>query len=219
MSVLAAPVAPMPAASARRRERVTLAGITLVISVAAFEAIAVATAMPTVAKALHGVGLFGWSFTAYLLADVVGLVDAGARVDRRGPASSLVGGLGLFGAGLLVDGLAPDMWVFLAGRALQGFGAGAFIVAVYVLVARVFPEERRGRVFAVMSGAWVVPSLVGPVFAGGVTATLGWRWVFLGIAPLAALGAALLAPVVRAAGGGTDSATARRVSTRGGVLL
>ena len=206
-------------ATDRRRERTTLAGITLVISVAAFEAIAVATAMPTVARSLHGGALFGWSFTAFLIADVVGLVDAGARVDRHGPSMALVGGLCLFGAGLVVDGLAPTMGVFLAGRALQGFGAGSFIVAVYVLVARVFPEERRGRVFAVMSAAWVVPSVVGPAFAGGVTATVGWRWVFLAIAPLAALGAVLLAPVVRDAGGGTDDATARRLSTGGGLLL
>ena len=212
--------APLAApAPARRRERTTLAGITLVISVAAFETIAVATAMPTVASSLHGGALFGWSFTAFLSADVVGLVDAGARVDRHGPTLALVGGLCLFGAGLVVDGLAPTMAIFLTGRALQGFGAGSFIVAVYVLVARVFPEARRGRVFAVMSAAWVMPAVVGPAFAGGVTASVGWRWVFLGIAPLAALGAVLLAPVVRDAGGGTNDASARRLSTRGGLQL
>src|SRR4051812_26084333 len=197
MSLLAAPPAPA-VASARRREQVTLAGITLVISVTAFEAIAVATAMPTVARSLHGLGLFGWSFTAFLLADIVGLVDAGARVDRKGPTGSLIGGLALFAGGLVVDGLAPDMTVFLIGRALQGLGAGALIVAVYVLVARVFPEARRPHVFAVMAGAWVLPSLIGPLFAGAITSTVGWRWVFLGIAPLAGIGALSLLPVVRA---------------------
>src|SRR3954468_24542128 len=218
MSTLTASPA-LPALTPRRREQVTLAGITLVISVTAFEAIAVATAMPTVARSLHGLGLFGWSFTAFLLADIVGLVDAGSRVDRNGPTSSLIGGLSLFAGGLLVDGLAPDMPVFLIGRALQGLGAGALIVAVHVLVARVFPEDRRPRVFAVMSGAWVLPSLVGPVFAGAITATVGWRWVFLGIAPLAAIGAIVLLPVVRAVGGGTGSHAARRLSTAGGVFL
>ena len=218
MSTITAPPA-LPALSQRRREQITLAGITLVISVTAFEAIAVATAMPTVARSLHGLGLFGWSFTAFLLADIVGLVDAGSRVDRNGPTGSLIGGLSMFAAGLLVDGLAPDMTVFLIGRALQGLGAGALIVAVYVLVARVFPEERRPRVFAVMAGAWVLPSLIGPVFAGAITATVGWRWVFLAIAPLAAVGAIVLLPVVRAVGGGTGSHAARRLSTAGGVLL
>src|SRR4051812_16903889 len=209
----------LPALSQPRPEQNKLGGSTVVISVTAFEAVAVGTAMPTVARSLHGLGLFGWSFTAFLLADIVGLVDAGARVDRNGPTGSLIGGLSLFAAGLLVDGLAPDMPVFLAGRVLQGLGAGALIVAVYVLVARVFPEERRPRVFAVMSGAWVLPSLVGPVFAGAITATVGWRWVFLGIAPLAAIGAIVLLPVVRAVGGGTGTDAARRLSTAGGVLL
>src|SRR3954467_5646248 len=153
MSTLTAPPA-LPALSQRRREQITLAGITLVISVTAFEAIAVATAMPTVARSLHGLGLFGWPFTAFLLADIGGLVDAGSRVDRNGPTGSLIGGLSMFAAGLLMGGLAPDMSVFLAGRVLQGLGAGALIVAVYVLVARVFPEGRRPRVLAGMAGAW-----------------------------------------------------------------
>src|SRR3954447_4896444 len=107
MSTITAPPA-LPALSQRRREQVTLAGITLVISVTAFEAIAVATAMPTVARSLHGLGLFGSSFTAFLLADIVGLVDAGSRVDRNGPTGSLIGGL----------------WLFAAGPPLGGLGAG-----------------------------------------------------------------------------------------------
>ena len=205
-------------AGAERRRRVALAGLVLVITVVAIEALAVATAMPTVARSLHGINVFGWSFTAYLLADIVGMVDAGARVDRSGPRASLVGGLALFGAGLLVDGLAPDIWVFLAGRALQGLGGGALIVAVYVVVARVFPEAQRPRVFAAFSAAWVLPALLGPALAGAVTAAFGWRWVFLGIAPLAALGAVLLLPVMRASGGGTEGSV-RRLGTAGGVVL
>jgi MFS family permease len=205
-------------AGADRRRRVALAGLVLVITVVAIEALAVATAMPTVARSLHGINVFGWSFTAYLLADIVGMVDAGARVDRAGPRASLVGGLALFGAGLLVDGLAPDIWVFLLGRALQGLGGGAVIVAVYVVVARVFPEAQRPRVFAAFSAAWVLPALLGPAVAGAVTDAFGWRWVFLGIAPLAALAAVLLLPVMRASGGGTEGSV-RRLGTAGGVVL
>ena len=212
------PAPPAAAVAAQRRQRLTLAGLVLVITVVAVEAMAVATAMPTVARSLHGLGLFGWAFTAFLLADVVGMVDSGARIDRSGPRPSLVGGLVLFAVGLVVDGIAPDMTVFLAGRVLQGLGGGALIVAVYVLVARVFPEERRPRVFAALSAAWVVPALVGPALAGAVTDSIGWRWVFFGIAPLAALGAALLLPVVRRTGGGSSDAEIR-LGTAGGVAL
>src|SRR4051794_16985832 len=157
----------------------------------------VATVMPTVARALHGLRYYSWGFTAYLLADVIGMVDAGRRCDRQGPGPSLLGGLAFFAAGLVVASAAPDIGVFLAGRILQGLGGGAMFVAAYVVVARAFPDAMHPKVFGVLSAAWVVPSLVGPAAAGIVTSSFGWRWVFAGIAPLALGGAALLVPVLR----------------------
>ncbi|HTR68772.1 MAG TPA: MFS transporter [Mycobacteriales bacterium] len=180
-----------------RRYRLPVLGLIVVITVVAIEAMAVATIVPTVARSLHGFGLYSWGFTAYLLADVVGMVDAGRRCDQRGPAPSLVGGLILFAAGLVVAASAPGIGVFLLGRVLQGIGGGSLIVAGYVVVARAFPEQLHRKVFAWMSAAWVIPALVGPALAGLVTSTFGWRWVFAGIVPLAIGGAALLVPVLR----------------------
>jgi MFS family permease len=179
------------------QHRLQVIGLVVVITVVAVEAMSVATIMPTVVRDLHGLRFYSWGFTAYLLADVIGMVDAGQRCDRRGPASSLLGGLSFFAAGLVVASAAPDMGVFLAGRVLQGLGGGAMIVAAYVVVARTFPDAMHPKVFGLLSAAWVVPSLVGPALAGLVASALSWRWVFAGIAPLAIGGAALLVPVLR----------------------
>jgi MFS family permease len=178
--------------------RTQVVGLVVVITVVAMEAMSVATVMPTVARSLHGLHYYSWGFTAYLLADVIGMVDAGRRCDRHGPGPALLGGLGCFALGLVVASAAPDIGVFLAGRVLQGMGGGSMIVAAYVVVARAFPEAMHAKVFGALSAAWVVPSLVGPAVAGLVASSLSWRWVFAGIAPLALGGAALLVPVVRA---------------------
>jgi MFS family permease len=77
------------------------------------------------------------------------------------------------------------MAVFLAGRLLQGFGGSLFVVAMYVLVARVYPAELHPKVFSLLATAWVVPSMVGPALIGLVAEHVGWRWVFLGVAVLA----------------------------------
>jgi MFS family permease len=177
--------------------RMQVLGLVIVITVVAIEAMSVATIMPTVVRALHGLRYYSWGFTAYLLADVVGMVDAGRRCDRHGPAPSLLGGLALFATGLIVASAAPDMGVFLTGRVLQGLGGGSMIVAVYVVVARSLPDAMHPKVFGALSAAWVVPALVGPALAGLVASAFGWRWVFAGIAPLAIGGAALLVPVLR----------------------
>ncbi len=38
-----------------------------------------------------------------------------------------------------------------------------------------------------MSTAWVVPGLVGPIVAAVVAHLFGWRWVFIGLVPLVAV--------------------------------
>ena len=76
------------------------------------------------------------------------------------------------------------MEVLVVGRLVQGLGIGGQTVALYVVVARVYPPALHGRVFAAFSAAWVIPSLVGPFLAGAVTEYLHWRWVFLGVAVL-----------------------------------
>jgi MFS family permease len=177
--------------------RLQVIGIVIVVTVVAIEGMSVATIMPTVVRDLHGLRYYSWGFTAYLLADVIGMVDAGRRCDRRGPSASLLGGLVIFAAGLAVASVAPDIWMFLVGRVLQGLGGGSMVVAVYVVVARALPESLHPKAFAATASAWVVPSLVGPALAGVVTSALSWRWVFAGIAPLAVGGAALLVPVLR----------------------
>jgi MFS family permease len=161
--------------------RASTIGTVALISLFAFEALAVSTAMPVAAADLGGVQLYALAFGAPLAAGVVGMVAAGPWSDRRGPGPATAWGLGTFVVGLVLAGLAPSMEVVVAGRTLQGVGSGAAIVALYVLVARTYPEELHPRIFAAFSTAWVVPSLVGPPVAGLVAEHLGWRWVFLAV--------------------------------------
>ncbi|WP_026152146.1 MFS transporter [Actinopolyspora halophila] len=175
-------------------------GLLLVVTLVAFEAMGVATALPTIASELDGQRWYSWSFTLFMAASAVGTVFAGRLADHRGPALPLLLALPLFAAGLVLAGAAPNMPVLLVARALQGMGGGSVAVPLYVLIARVYPERDRPSAFGVMSAAWVVPALIGPAVSGVVTEYLHWRWVFLGLAPLVLLGAVLLASTVLSAG-------------------
>ncbi|WP_455606194.1 MFS transporter, partial [Cellulosimicrobium funkei] len=182
-------------------QRTVLFGMVAFVFLGAFEALAVATAMPTVAVELDGLTLYTLAFAASLASSVVGMVASGRWSDRAGPTTPLWTGIGLFLAGLLVAGLAQDMLVLVAGRVLQGVGTGLYIVALYVLVARVFPTDRRPKVFAAFAAAWVIPSIVGPAIAGLVVEHVGWRWVFLAVPVLAVPALFLMRPGMRAARG------------------
>lgn len=173
-----------------RHARTTL-GVFSLAFLFAFEALAVATVMPDVAADLDGLRWYAVAFAAPLAAGIVALAAGGPQVDRLGPGPALRVGLVVFGAGVLVAGLAPTMPVFVVGRLVHGYGGGLIGVALYVVIAQAYPEAMRPRVFAVLTTAWVLPALVGPVLAAQVAALLGWRWVFLGV-PALALAAWLL---------------------------
>src|SRR5580693_1413145 len=174
--------------------RALVTGLVLTITFIASEALAVVTVMPIVARQLGGLDLYGWVFSAFMLASVVGIVVAGREADRRGPAIPYVIGLVLFAAGLLIAGLAPAMPVLVVGRALQGLGAGAVPAVAYVSIGRCLPERLRPRMMAVLSTAWVAPGIAGPAASVAVAHLFGWRWVFLGLVPVVAITGSLAIP-------------------------
>ena len=169
-------------------------GLVLTITTIAFENLGVATAMPIVARDLGDLTLYGWAFTAPLLASVIGIGVAGRYVDRLGPGKPFAFGLALFTIGLAIAGAAPTMEVLVAGRFIQGLGTGVIPPVAYAAIGRAFVDRARATMFALLSTAWVLPGLIGPAVSGTVAEEVGWRWVFVAILPLVPLNALLAIP-------------------------
>jgi MFS family permease len=176
--------------------RLTL-GLTLIMLGPAFETLSVATILPKIVANLGGLSLYGWSFSAYMLATLVGLILAGDEADQRGPAIPFIFGVTLFATGLALAGTASSMITFVISRGVQGFGAGIIASVVLVCVGRGYPEQLKPRMVAVLSSAWVVPGLIGPALAGLVAEFVGWRWVFLGLVPIVPLATGMVFPALR----------------------
>jgi MFS family permease len=186
-------------------------GLVLTITLVAFEALAVSTIMPIVAAELHGIELYGWVFTAFMLGSLIGIVLVGGMIDRRGLGGPFAAGIALFAIGLIIGGLAPSMPVLIAARFLQGLGAGTVPPIAYVAIGRSLPEHLRPHMFATLSTAWVLPGVLGPALAGIVGEAVGWRWVFLGLLPLIVVSSAIAFPAVRRVG--PDPSDAANAST------
>ncbi len=174
-----------------------VAGLLTLVFFVAFEAIAVATAMPVIATSLNGIAFYAWGFSAFVVGQMVGTVAGGRWTDRHGPTLPLLVGSGVFAAGLLVGGLAPHMPEFVLGRLLQGLGSGPVMVALWVVMGRGIPARLRPRVIALQSTAWLMPALIGPFIAGAVTEHLSWRWLFLGLLVLLPLPLLAIVPKLR----------------------
>nr|WP_256214062.1 MFS transporter [Arthrobacter sp. ov118] len=175
---------------------VTLGACALVF-LAAFESLAVTTIMPLVSRELDGASLYALAFAGPLATGVIGMVAAGNWSDRRGPVGPLLAAVAMFVLGLLIAGTAATMPVLVSGRLVQGLGGGALTVALYVVIARVYPPVLHAKIFAAFSAAWVIPSLVGPFAAGMVAQLASWHWVFLGVVGLVVPALLMTVPALR----------------------
>jgi MFS family permease len=175
-----------------QREHLPFAvGAVALVTLGAFENRATMTVLPTVAQDLDGLWLFGAAAAAPLISFVVSTALGGVWADRRGPVPALRVGMLVFVLSQLALGLAPSMAVFALARVGSGFAEGLLDIGLTVLLARTLPVELRAKVFAAFAAAWVLPSLLGPSIAGGLTEWVHWRAVFL-------LGAVLLVPAALA---------------------
>jgi len=177
----------------RDRARLTV-GLILLESVTAVQLLIVVTIMPVIVAELGGLRLYGWAFSASALAAMISLPATGRAGDRWGPARALVVVLGIFVVGTVLAAAAPNMPVFIVGRFLQGWGLGAQYAVSLGAVAKTYPEAHRPRVLALLSGAWILPSIFGPSFGALLASTVGWRWSFIASLPFVVIASVLVLP-------------------------
>ncbi|MBV6714786.1 MFS transporter [Paenibacillus chitinolyticus] len=172
-------------------------GIILSVMAVGFEGLSVTTIAPSIAGDLNGLDLFGWIFSTYLLAQIIGTLVVGRIIDRQGPAAPFTFALILFVVGLIAAATAGDMYTMIGARAMQGLGAGAMMTCVYTAISLSYPDELRAKILGAFGTAYVLPSMLGPYVAGLIADQWSWRFVFWGILPILVVSALLSLPAFR----------------------
>lgn len=106
-------------------------------------------------------------------------VAYGGLSDRYGRKRVLLGGLLLFTCGAASCMAAKNIATLLAGRVLQGAGAGCGVVLARAIARDVYGQERVAQVIAYLTAAYVLGPMVAPPIGGQLTAAFGWRALFV----------------------------------------
>ena len=126
-----------------------------------------------------------WLSSGYLLTMAVVVPTTGYILERWTPRRTYLAAMTLFGAGTLLCGLAPGFALLLTGRIVQAAGSAIMVPLLMTSILALVPTSRRGQVMGMMSIVLAVAPAVGPTAAGAVLATLGWRWMFWLVLPIA----------------------------------
>ena len=153
-----------------------------------------------------------------MLASTVSVPIYGKLSDIYGRRPFFVLGIVLFMAGAVVSGAAQSMTMLIAGRAVQGLGAGGLIPLAMAVIGDLIAPRERGKWQGLTGAVFGVASVVGPATGGWIADNASWRWAFFVSLPFGVLALVVvwLGFRVEVAAPGTFGRLARRVPARGG---
>jgi EmrB/QacA subfamily drug resistance transporter len=147
----------------------------------------VATALPDIHHSLHAsLTWTGWTITVYSLGRVLILPLAGGMSDRFGRRTIFLSSVGLFTVASLCCGLAGDIYVLIALRAIQAVGGAAFMPSATGLVVDHFGSSR-DRAVGMFTSIIPIGALLGPTLGGVFVEYWSWRGIFLINVPIGAV--------------------------------
>ena len=165
-------------AMTHREVLVVIGGLMVGLFLAALDQTIVSTALPTIVGELGGIEQYSWTVTAYLLTATASTPLYGKIGDLYGRKSVFQAAVVIFILGSLLSGVATDMGVLIAGRAVQGLGAGGLIALTLAIVGDIVSPRERGRYQGLFGAVFGISSVLGPLLGGFFTESLSWRWVF-----------------------------------------
>lgn len=123
---------------------------------------------------------------AYLAALTVSVVVAGRLGDRYGLKRMLLAGLAMFASASLLCAIAPNLWLLIGARALQGIGAAILMTLAMALMRQMADEAHIGRAMGLLGTVSALGTALGPSVGGLLIPWTGWRGIFWVQVPLAA---------------------------------
>jgi EmrB/QacA subfamily drug resistance transporter len=176
-----------------RHSQLAFSMLMLILVLAALDQTILSTALPVMARELHGGWPLAWVFSSYLLASTVVIVLYGRLADVVGTKHMLLLSLGLFLLGSLACGASTDLAQLILARALQGAGGGGLMTLTMLSVVALYTPEQRGRYQGLLGAAYGVSTMFGPLLGGALVEHLSWHWAFWLNVPLAVLAWLVLA--------------------------
>lgn len=126
-----------------------------------------------------------WLTTAFMLTMAVVIPITGFLLRRFTTRAMFIAAMSLFSAGTLIAFLAPGFEVLLAARVVQASGTAIMMPLLMTTLMTIVPPHARGRVMGRVSIVMALAPAIGPTMSGLLLDTVGWRWIFGIVLPIA----------------------------------
>ncbi|MBO9646301.1 MAG: DHA2 family efflux MFS transporter permease subunit, partial [Pseudacidovorax sp.] len=132
-----------------------------------------------------------WVITSFGVANAIAVPLTGFLTQRFGQVRLFMASVLLFVLSSWLCGMAPNMTMLIAFRALQGFVAGPMIPLSQTLLLSSYPRAKAGLAMAMWSITTLVAPVMGPLLGGWITDNISWPWIFFINVPVGLLAASV----------------------------
>ncbi|OTA98520.1 hypothetical protein M426DRAFT_69671 [Hypoxylon sp. CI-4A] len=168
---------PEKVAGRETRFWIIIASLSLLAFVSALDAMIVTTALPTITNDIGGSKQYVWIANSFVIASTVLQPLVGQLADIFGRKLPTIASVALFIIGSGIGGGAYNPGMFIAGRSIQGVGAGGMYVLIDIICCDLVPLRERGKYLGMINAWAAVAAAIGPVL-GGALGRANWRWIF-----------------------------------------
>ncbi|RDI22129.1 DHA2 family efflux MFS transporter permease subunit [Pseudacidovorax intermedius] len=138
-----------------------------------------------------------WVITSFGVANAIAVPLTGFLTQRFGQVRLFMASVLLFVLSSWLCGMAPNMTMLIAFRALQGFVAGPMIPLSQTLLLSSYPRAKAGLAMAMWSITTLVAPVMGPLLGGWITDNISWPWIFFINVPVGLLAASVTWSIYR----------------------
>jgi len=147
----------------------------------------VATALHAIQDGLHtSINWASWVITAYSVGLVLALSLAGKLSDRFGRRRFFLVSVAVFAGASLCCGLADNIYVLIALRAVQAAGGAGFTPSATGIITENFGQAR-DKAVGLFGSIFPIGSMIGPIFGGLFVSYWSWRGIFFVNVPIGIL--------------------------------
>src|ERR1700704_627624 len=166
--------APSPGSGSKLAASLTLAAMSLGYGVVQLDVTIVNTALHAMGTSLGGgVAELQWVVSAYTIAFAAFILTAGALGDRIGAKRIFMAGFAIFTTASVACALAPNAFILIAARGLQGLGAAILVPNSLALLNHAYPDEKqRGRAVGIWAAGASMALTAGPLAGGALIAAI-----------------------------------------------
>ncbi|WP_181274408.1 MDR family MFS transporter [Brevibacterium oceani] len=126
-----------------------------------------------------------WLTSAFMLTMAVVIPTTGFLIQRFTTRQIFLAAMILFSSGTLICLVSPGFFLLLVGRVVQAAGTGIMMPLLMTTMMNVVPAHSRGRMMGRVGLVISLAPAIGPTMSGIVLDSLGWRWLFGIILPIA----------------------------------